>query len=166
MISGPLSYRDFWETGPSCSTLKTYRKSTHCKPFLQFSLWFSVFVNNDGGCSNFFSTQRIWRFFLVFPRKLPRSHAKTVIPRNHVQLGEWVTLTLSLADVIWDLLTATKQTIASCLPLFVSGKTSRSLAGLKAKERLFGCKIKYVGCKMGLPLCLHWMKIRTMAIKK
>ena len=42
--------------------------------FLEFNLWFSVFVNNDGVT-----------IFLVLPRKFtPRSRAKTnVIPRYH-----------------------------------------------------------------------------------
>ena len=34
--------------------------------FLDFSLWFSVFVNNNGGFSVFF----FFQFFLVLPRKL------------------------------------------------------------------------------------------------
>ena len=36
--------------------------------FLEFSLWFSVFINNDGGYSGFFAVP--FKVFLVLPRKL------------------------------------------------------------------------------------------------
>ena len=40
----------------------------HGDNLLQFSLWFSVFVNNDGGFSFlFFVAQRHFRVFLVLP---------------------------------------------------------------------------------------------------
>ena len=39
-----------------------------CAGFLEFSLWFSVFVNNDGGYSGFFAVP--FKVFLVLPRKL------------------------------------------------------------------------------------------------
>ena len=37
--------------------------------FLEFSLWFSVFVNNDGGFRIFFCPMHL-TVFLVLPRKL------------------------------------------------------------------------------------------------
>ena len=51
--------------------------------FRQLSLWFSDFVNNDGGFSDF-SIQCVLRF-LVLPRKLHPAarRAKIVIPRDH-----------------------------------------------------------------------------------
>ena len=71
--------------------------------FLQFSLWFSVFVNNDGGFSDF-SVQYIVRFFL--PKRL--HPVVTVIPRDHLQLEEC--MIVSSTAVIW-VVTAAKQTM-------------------------------------------------------
>ena len=63
---------------------------------LQFSLWFSVFVNNDGGFSDSL-IQCILRFFW-FCQVTPRSCTKTgVIPRDHLDsvlsflLKDWMT---------------------------------------------------------------------------
>ena len=75
--------------------------------FLQFSLWFSVFVNNNGGFlillhNSFYS-------FSGFAKDVtPRTHAKIVIPRNQLQLEECMTSLDSLAAIIW-VVTAAKQ---------------------------------------------------------
>ena len=68
--------------------------------FLQFSLRFSVFVNNDGGFSDS-SAQFIYGFSGFAKDFTPCSHAKTVIPRDHLQLEECMTSLVSLAAVIW-----------------------------------------------------------------
>ena len=52
--------------------------------FLQFSLWFSVFVNNDGGFRILLPIS-FYGFSGFAKDATPRSHAKTVIPRNHLQ---------------------------------------------------------------------------------
>ena len=60
--------------------------------FLQFSLWFSVFVNNDAGFSD--STANAFNGFSGFSKEVTcthRSHAKTVIPRDPLQLKECIT---------------------------------------------------------------------------
>ena len=53
--------------------------------FLEFSLWFSVFVNNDGGFSDFFGPL-YFTVFLVLPKKLhPALALKPVIPRDGIK---------------------------------------------------------------------------------
>ena len=88
--------------------------------FLQFSLWFSVFVNNDGGFSDF-SVQYILRFSGFAKEIATCSRAKTVIPMaSYIQLysilpflsEEWMTSLICLAAVIW-VVTAVKQTVKS-----------------------------------------------------
>ena len=122
--------------------------------FLEFSLWFSVFVNNDDGFSDFI-VQCILRFFLVLPRKLHLTVAlKPVIPSDHANSvltflsKKWMTSLVCLAAIIWVVteklkITSKQRTIslsscgcdlrlnhgfvrAQCL--FVAGKTLRSLA--------------------------------------
>ena len=62
--------------------------------FLQFSLWFSVFVNNDGGFSD--SSVNAFYGFSGFAKEVtPCSHAKTVTPRDHLQLQECMTSVMS-----------------------------------------------------------------------
>ena len=55
------------------SHLKTAVLWFWCLPrfagFLEFSLWFSVFVSNDGGFSEFFFCPVHFTVFLVLPRK-------------------------------------------------------------------------------------------------
>ena len=79
--------------------------------FLKFSLWFSVFVNNEGGFSDFFFLVH-FTVFLVLPRKLDKLHpAVAVKPVSHSK-GPYIALCLSfrrmydkpivyLAAVIW-----------------------------------------------------------------
>jgi len=78
--------------------------------FLQFSLWFSVFVNNDGGF-RIFLPNAFYGFSGFAKEVTPRSRAKTVIPKDHLQLEECMPSLVSLA-VIW-LVTAAKQTMKS-----------------------------------------------------
>ena len=55
--------------------------------FLQFSLWFSVFVNNDAGFSD--SSANAFNSFSGFSKEVTRrSHVKTMILRDHLQLEE------------------------------------------------------------------------------
>ena len=62
--------------------------------FLQFCLWLSVFVNNDGGFR--ILLPNAFYGFSGFSREVtPRSHAKTVIPRDHLQLEESMTSLIS-----------------------------------------------------------------------
>ena len=76
--------------------------------FLQFSLWFPVFVNNNGGFSDFLSTA--FDGFSGFAKEVtPCSHAKTgVIPRDRLYsvlpflLEECMTSLVCLAAVIWS----------------------------------------------------------------
>ena len=57
--------------------------------FLQFSLWFSVFVNNDAGFSD--SSANAFNGFSGFSKEVThRSHAKTV-PGSKGQLEECIT---------------------------------------------------------------------------
>ena len=63
--------------------------------FLQFSLWFSVFVNKDGGFLDF-STQCILLFSGFAKEVTPYSRAKAVIPRDHLQLEECMTNLVSV----------------------------------------------------------------------
>jgi len=56
--------------------------------FLQFSLWFSVFVNNDGGFRFSVLPNAFYGFSGFTKEVTPRSRAKTVIPRDHLQLEE------------------------------------------------------------------------------
>ena len=63
---------------------------------LQFSLWFFVFVNSDGGFSDF-SAQCILQVFWF----CQGSCAKTVIPRDHSKLDECMRSLVSLVAVIW-----------------------------------------------------------------
>ena len=74
--------------------------------FLQFSLWFSVFVNSDSGFLAF-SVQCFQYSFSGFAEEVtPCSRAKTVIPRDSLRsilpflLEEWMTSLVCLADVI------------------------------------------------------------------
>ena len=57
--------------------------------FHQFSLWLSVFVNNDDGFSD--SSANAFNGFGFSKEVTHRSHAKTVIPRDHLQLEECIT---------------------------------------------------------------------------
>ena len=53
--------------------------------FIEFSLWFSVFVNNDVGFSDFFGPL-YFTVFLVLPKKLhPALALKPVIPRDGIK---------------------------------------------------------------------------------
>ena len=73
-----------------------------------FSLWFPVFVNNDGGF-RIFLRNAFYGFSGVAKEITPHSGAKTVVPRDHLQLGECMTSLVSLAAVIW-VITASKKT--------------------------------------------------------
>ena len=80
--------------------------------FLQFSLWFSVFVNSDGGFKILLPNS--FYGFSGFAKDVaPRTHAKTVIPRNQLQLEECMTSLNSLAAIIW-VVTAAKQRRRVC----------------------------------------------------
>ena len=66
--------------------------------FLQVSLWFSVFVNNDGGFSDFSVSNSFYGFCDLAKDVTPSSRAKAVRPRDHFQysilpflLEEWMT---------------------------------------------------------------------------
>ena len=70
--------------------------------FLQFSLWFSVFVNTDGGILIFLPNA--FYIFSGFAKEVTScSHAKTVIPGDHLQLEECITSLVSLSAVILGL---------------------------------------------------------------
>ena len=74
--------------------------------FLRFSLWFSVFVNNDGNFPDF-SAQYVLRFFWFYQGSYIHTRAITVVPRDHrLQLEECMTSLVSLAVVVWVVTTA------------------------------------------------------------
>ena len=54
-----------------------------------FSLWFPVFVNNDGGF-RIFLRNAFYGFSGVAKEITPHSGAKTVVPRDHLQLEECI----------------------------------------------------------------------------
>ena len=67
--------------------------------FLQFSPWFSVFVNNDGGFSDS-SAQCILRFFWFCQgRYIPYNRTKTLVPKEHLELEERTACQVSLAAI-------------------------------------------------------------------
>ena len=109
--------------------------------FLQFSLWFSVFVKNDSGFWDF-SVQCFQNGLSGFAKEVTTcSRAKTVIPRDNLHsvlplfLEEWMTRLISLADVIWVVSTISQTSrgwdnILRTLTLdwTIAGITFRSLA--------------------------------------
>ena len=68
--------------------------------FLEFSLWFSVFINNDGGFSHFL-VQCILRFFLVLPRKLhPAVALKSVSNSKGPYINGFMKTVLNISTTI------------------------------------------------------------------
>ena len=74
--------------------------------FLQFSLRFLVFANNNEVFFLLFCLMHL-KLFSGFAKKVtPCSHAKTLIPRDHLQLKDCITSSVSLAAIIWVIMAA------------------------------------------------------------
>ena len=112
--------------------------------FLQFSLWFSVFVNN------FFIQFICWFFWFSVPSQgspsTPCSRSKIVIPRDHLYQAEPYIAILSfrgmddklslLSSCYFGIVTAAKQTIKS--PGYYQGKRLSSNITRLVDLRLHG----------------------------